>query len=108
MKKVLLLFSILLLWSSVKAQSKKEIIYVGTFSVRGSQGVYAFTFNRAKQTLTLLQEVPSLESPSFLTIHPSKKFLYTVNRGKADVADQGGSVSAYGIDPVTGRLSGMN
>jgi 6-phosphogluconolactonase len=108
MKKVLLLFSILSLWCAAEAQTKKEIIYVGTFSVRGSQGIYAFTFNRAKQTLTLLQEVPSLESPSFLTIHPSKKFLYTVNRGKADVADQGGSASAYGIDPLTGRLSGMN
>lgn len=108
MKKVLLLLSIISCWSLVEAQSKKEILYVGTFSVRGSQGIYAYTFNRAKQTLTLLQGVPSLESPSFLTIHPSKKFLYSVNRGKADVTDQGGSVSAYGIDPVTGRLSGIN
>ena len=112
MKKILLLFSILIVVVSATAQSKstkskKEILYVGTYSVRGSQGIYAFAFNRAKRSLTLLQAVPSLESPSYITIHPSQKYLYSVNRGKADVADHGGSISAYGIDPATGRLSGM-
>lgn len=81
---------------------------MGTFSVRGSQGIYAYTFDRAKQRLTPLQTVPSLESPTFLAIHPTKKYLYSVNRGKANIADQGGSVSAYGIDGATGRLSGLN
>jgi 6-phosphogluconolactonase len=108
MRKILLLSFIILVWKPVDAQSKKEILYVGTYSVRGSQGIYAFAFNRAKQNLTLLQAVPSLESPTFIDIHPSQKYLYSVNRGKADVADQGGSVSAYGIDPATGRLSGLN
>ncbi|HYI77879.1 MAG TPA: lactonase family protein [Chryseolinea sp.] len=108
MKKILLISFIILVWKPVDAQSKQEILYVGTYSVRGSQGIYAFAFNRAKQNLTLLQAVPSLESPTFIGIHPSQKYLYSVNRGKADVADQGGSVSAYGIDPATGRLSGLN
>lgn len=89
------------------AQQQKEILYVGTFSVRGSQGIYAFSFDRAKRTLKLLQAVPSLESPSYLTLHPSGKFLYSVNRGRADVADNGGSVSAYGIDLKTGKLNGI-
>jgi len=108
MKNLLLLVLIIFFWRSVDGQSKKEILYVGTYSVRGSQGIYAYTFNRAKQTLTLLQAIPSLESPSFIAIHPTQKYLYSVNRGKADIADQGGSVSAYGIDPATGRLSGLN
>jgi 6-phosphogluconolactonase len=108
MKKLLLLIVILSVWGSIDAQPKKEVLYVGTYSIRGSQGIYAYSFNRAKQTLTLLQAVPSLESPTYIAIHPSQKYLYSVNRGKADVADQGGSVSAYGIDPATGRLSGLN
>jgi 6-phosphogluconolactonase len=112
MKRILLPFLILSAFNFACAQSKtappkKEILYVGTYSVRGSQGIYAFTFNRAKRSLTLLQAVPSLESPSFITIHPSQKYLYSVNRGKADINDHGGSLSAYGIDPVTGRLSGL-
>lgn len=108
MKRLALLFGMLFFSAGCFAQAKKEILYVGTFSVRGSEGIYAYSFNRATQTLTLLQTVPSLESPTFLTIHPSNKYLYSVNRGKAAAMDQGGSVSAYGIDSATGRLSGLN
>lgn len=108
MRKFLCVYAIFFIFSYAEAQSKKEILYVGTFSVRGSQGIYAYTFDRAKQKLIPLQTVPSLESPTFLAIHPTKKYLYSVNRGKANIADQGGSVSAYGIDGATGRLSGLN
>src|SRR5688572_9387065 len=90
------------------AQAQKEFLYVGTYSVRGSEGIYVYAFNRAKKTLTLVQKAPALESPTFLSIHPSGKFLYSVNRGKAGETDPGGSVSAYGIDPKTGMLSGLN
>ena len=107
MKKVLAFLLFISVFYSSIAQQKKEILYVGTFSVRGSQGIYAFSFDRAKRTLKLLQTVPSLESPSYLTLHPSGKFLYSVNRGRADVADNGGSVSAYGIDTKSGKLSGI-
>ena len=107
MKRGILFAITLLLYTSTLAQSHKEVLYVGTFSVRGSEGIYAFSFNRAKTSLSSLQTVPSLESPTFLAIHPTKKFLYSVNRGKAEVADHGGSISAYGID-ATGRLSGLN
>jgi 6-phosphogluconolactonase len=107
MKQVLSFLLFISIFYSSVAQQKKEILYVGTFSVRGSQGIYAFSFDRVKRTLKLLQTVPSLESPSYLTVHPSGKFLYSVNRGRADVADNGGSVSAYGIDPKSGKLSGI-
>ena len=108
MRNFLLAYTIFFFISFAEAQTQKEILYVGTFSVRGSQGIYAYTFDRAKQKLTPLQTVPSLESPTYLAIHPTKKYLYSVNRGKANIADQGGSVSAYGIDAATGRLSGLN
>ncbi len=108
MNKILLSLLASLILLSAEAQTKKEILYVGTFSVRGSQGIYAFSFDRTKRVLKLLQTVPSLESPSYLTVHPSGKFLYSVNRGKADATDNGGSVSAYGIDPKSGKLNGLN
>jgi len=108
MKKILPALLAILIFYSLEAQPKKEILYVGTFSVRGSEGIYAFSFDRAKRTLKLLQTVPSLESPSYLAIHPSGKFLFSVNRGKADIADNGGSVTAYGIDPKSGKLNGLN
>jgi 6-phosphogluconolactonase len=100
-------------WGQTKAQKtktsgKKELLYVGTFSVRGSAGLYVYNFNRAKRTLTLVQTVPTPESPSFVGIHPTGKFLYSVNRGKAKDSDLEGSISAFAIDAKTGRLSDLN
>jgi 6-phosphogluconolactonase len=88
--------------------AQKSIVYVGTYSQRGSKGIYVFQFDRAKGALKLLQTVPSLESPTFLTTDPAGRFLYSVNRGRADVNDKGGSVSAYAISAKTGHLSGLN
>jgi 6-phosphogluconolactonase len=109
MKKVLLLLfsNIHFFFRELHNNKKRKYLYVGTFSVRGSQGIYAFSFDRARRTLKPLQTVPSLESPSYITLHPSGKFLYSVNRGRADAADNGGSVSAYGIDPKSGKLNGI-
>ena len=108
MKRILPFLLFVFIFCCLEAQPKKEVLYVGTFSVRGSQGIYVLSFDRAKRSLKLLQTVPSLESPSYLTIHPSGRFLYSVNRGKADITDNGGSVTAYGIDPKSGKLNGLN
>lgn len=86
----------------------KEIMYVGTYSVRGSEGVYVYEFDRSKRTLTHIQTVRTLESPTFLAIHPSGKFLYTVNRGPIEGKNKYGSLSAYAIDNNTGKLSLLN
>lgn len=108
MKRILPLLLSIFVFCCLEAQPKKEILYAGTFSVRGSQGIYVLSFDRAKRSLKLLQTVPSLESPSYLAVHPSGRFLYSVNRGKADITDNGGSVTAYGIDPKSGKLNGLN
>jgi 6-phosphogluconolactonase len=108
MRRIVLL--VILGWFGIAtaALSQKSLVYVGTFSQRGSQGIYIFQFDRAKATLKLQQTVPGLESPSFITIDKNGKFLYSVNRGRSDVNDKGGSVSAYAIDAKTGHLSGLN
>ncbi|WP_197933087.1 lactonase family protein [Spirosoma aureum] len=89
---------------AAQAQSGKEIMYVGTYSVRGSEGVYVFEFDRAAGTMQPLQSVSNAKSPSFLAIHPSGKYLYSVNEG----ADKLGGVSAYAIDKATGKLQFLN
>src|SRR5690349_12096259 len=101
---------LVLFWVSahIASQAQKSVVYVGTFSQRGSQGIYVFQFDRAKATLKQLQAVPGLESPTFLTVDKTGRFLYSVNRGRADVNDKGGSVSAYAISAKTGHLSGLN
>jgi 6-phosphogluconolactonase len=108
MQKTLLFFFFLIATVSLRAQSSKEIVYVGTFSVRGSEGIYVYAFERSKNTFELIQTVNTPESPSFLTLHPSGKFLYSVNRGPAPGHKKSGSVSAYSIDQRSGELTLLN
>lgn len=89
------------------AQQKKEIIYAGTFFGTGSEGIYVFELSRETGKLTLVQVMPTLESPTFLEIHPTGKFLYSVNRGPVEEMQNSGSVSAYSIGH-TGRLTLLN
>lgn len=82
----------------------QEILYVGTYSLRGSEGVYVYAFDRKTATLRKLQAVSGQKSPSFLAVHPSGKYVYSVNEG-APVAN---GVSAYVVDRSTGQLTAIN
>lgn len=85
-------------------QANRELIYVGTYSVRGSEGIYVFDFDRKTGKLTKVQSVANAKSPSFLAIHPSGKFAYSVNEAAKD-AD---GVNAYALDRTNGHLTLIN
>ena len=93
---------------SADAQSGKEIIYVGTYSLRGSEGVYVFEFDRRTGTMKPIQSVSNAKSPSFLAIHPSGNYLYSVNEAAQDGPNKAGAVSSYAIDRSTGKLNFLN
>lgn len=95
--------------TSMFAQSgAKEIIYVGTFSERGSKGIYVMEFERSSGNLNIIQTIAGKESPSFLAVHPQGKFLFSVNRQGLDQMPQWGSVTSYAIDQKSGKLSIIN
>lgn len=100
---ILILFFLLL--TCILHAQNKEYLYVGTYSVRDGDGIYVYEFNRAKRTLTLIQRVKTLESPTYLEIHPTKKFLYAVNRGSISPTEPGGSVTAYSINKTNGKIT---
>ena len=101
-------FSIFSCTPSTKKNSPKEILYVGTYSVRGSQGIYVYEFNRDSLTFHLIQTVDHQRDPSYLTISPDGKFLYAANGGTVNDSTHWGSVSSYRIDPGTGKLTSIN
>lgn len=82
----------------------KEILYAGTFS---DSGLYVFEFDRETLRLKLLQNLPAIK-PSFLAIHPSRKFLYSVNRVSIVPDKDWGSVATYAIAPDSGKLTLLN
>lgn len=71
----------------------------------GSKGVYRSKFDDATGKLSEPELVAEMGSPSFLTIHPNKKFLYAVGEGQSK---DGGAVVAFAIDAKTGGLTKLN
>ena len=88
-------------------KTTKELLYIGTYSQRGSQGIYVFQFDRENLDLRLIQTVEGKESPSFLAIHPDKECLYAVYREGITSDSKAGTVKAYKIGPE-GRLTSLN
>ncbi|MDX2247170.1 MAG: lactonase family protein [Bacteroidia bacterium] len=87
---------------------RHEYIYAGTYSVRGSEGVYVLEFQRDSNRLEIIQTAKTPESPSFLEVSPDGRFLYSTNRAGLDTTTKFGSVSAFAINPADGKLSLIN
>ena len=67
--------------------------YVGTYTKGGgSEGIYHGTLNTETGEAKLLGLAGKAANPSFVAIHPNRKFLYAV------VEDNGGAVGAFAIE----------
>jgi 6-phosphogluconolactonase len=86
----------------------KEILYVGTYSQGGSEGVYVLEIDRVAKKSKVLQTVHDKQNPTFLTVHPNQQFLYVAYREGADASDKNGTIAAYRIDQSSGELSPLN
>ena len=106
--KLVLILGFLLLSGAAVPAIAQDILYVGTYTDRGSQGIYVLEFDRATGTLLERQTIEDKESPTFLTVHPNGKYLYAVYREGESAEDKNGTVTAFAIDPSTGDLSKIN
>jgi 6-phosphogluconolactonase len=90
------------------AQAGDRLMYVGTYTnnAAGSKGIYAWRFNTASGQVTSLGLAAETDSPSFLAVHPTKKFLYAVNElPPAEAGGPEGAVTAFAIDAASGKLT---
>ena len=92
-----------------KAAKGEYIAYVGTYTrPNKSKGIYAWRFQPATGKLTAIGLVGETTSPSFLAIHPTRKFLYAVNEISNYEGKRAGSVTAFAMDTKTGQLKLLN
>ena len=84
------------------------MLYVGTYTIRGSKGIYAFRFDSASGDLSPLGLQAETENPSFLTVDSKRALLYAVNEINDYRGGQSGSVRAYKVDGKKGRLHLLN
>jgi 6-phosphogluconolactonase len=104
----LLLFAISAGGADKASAGGKYLIYVGTYTDGDSKGIYAYRFDVQSGQATPVGLAATTKNPSFLAIHPNRRFLYAVNeigdyQGKAS-----GGVSAFTIHPETGQLTLTN
>ena len=83
-------------------------VYVGTYTGAKSQGIYQMRLDLASGALGAPELAGEAVNPSFLAVHPSRKYLYAVNEVWGPAGKGASMVSAFAIAPDTGRLTFLN
>jgi 6-phosphogluconolactonase len=93
-----------LLFLSTKVFCQEYYLFVGTYTSGSSLGIYVYKFNDANGSAQIVDSIEA-KNPSYLTISPNGKYLYSVNENGAA---QPGEVSAFNFDKTTGKLTFLN
>ncbi len=80
-------------------------LFAGTYTNKGSKGIYVYQFDAKTGIANLLSNTDSVVNPSYLTISKDGKFIYSVNETGGD---QPGYVSAFSFDRISGKLTFIN
>jgi len=83
-------------------------VYVGTYTWAKSKGIYLLRMDLATGALSKPEIAAEATNPTFLAIHPSRRFLYAVGEIGNFAGSRNGSVSAFAIDPESGKLAPLN
>jgi 6-phosphogluconolactonase (cycloisomerase 2 family) len=96
------------------AASGPMFVYVGSYTKdppgggnNNPVGLSVFKFDPATGALSPVQQVQSA-NPSFVALHPSRRFLYVINEIDDYEGRKSGSAEAYAIDPNTGTITLLN
>jgi 6-phosphogluconolactonase len=126
MKKYFLafLFSVVLAVPAAWSQSASEyFVYFGTYTgftymneglpagTSHSKGIYISRFRPATGEVSHPELAAEIINPSFLAVHPNQRFLYAVIEDPMSLGpdfDHESYVSAFAIDPATGKLRLLN
>jgi len=93
----------------VRAQTVgARLLYVGTYTnnAAGSKGIYAWRFDAAANAVTSLGLAAETDSPSWVVVHPNKRFLYAANElPPPEAGGPTGAVTTFSIDAASGKLT---
>lgn len=104
MRKILYLLPALLLCLNVQAQKANYNLLVGTYTNTGkSEGIYTYNFHTLSGTVKLKSVTKGVANPSYLTVAPDRKFVYSVNE-----TGNTSSLSAFSFNALSGKLAFIN
>jgi 6-phosphogluconolactonase len=85
-----------------------QYVYFGTYTSKQIKGIYVAQFDPSTGQLAALQLAAETKNPTFLALDPTRRFLYAVNEiGDFDKKGNG-AVSAFSVEPQTGKLTFLN
>jgi 6-phosphogluconolactonase len=90
------------------SKPQKLMVYVGTYTGAESKGIYLLELDLQSGGLRSLGLAAETVNPSFLAIHPSRRYLYAVTEVAETGGRKGGAVGAFAIEPGTAKLKPLN
>ncbi len=90
---------------AAQALADECLVYVGTYTGQGSEGIYAYRFDPATGDAVPLGLAAKTDRPSFLAAEPKGRFLYAANELETFGGEPSGALSVFSIDRASGRLT---
>ena len=87
---------------------REYLVYFGTYTDKGSKGIYVCRFRPSTGKLTPVELVAETVSPSFLAVDPAQRYLFAANEIGDYQNAKSGSVSSFAIDRRSGKLTALN
>lgn len=94
--------------AEVLSTDNAMLIYIGTYTGVKSKGIYVSRFNGATGQLAAPELAAATTNPSFVALHPNRRFLYAVSETGMLHGKRTGTVSAFSINAQTGQLALLN
>lgn len=85
-----------------------SLVFIGTYTQTDSQGIYTCRFDHDTGEMEQVSVATGAGNPSFLALHPSKRFLYAASEVHEFEGKEQGAVYAYSVNPDSGDLTYIN
>jgi 6-phosphogluconolactonase len=100
-----LILFLLILAAVASAADFRDLVYVGTYTDKGSKGIYAYRFDPVSGELSDIGLAATTDNPSFLAVASDNRFLYALNEINNFKGGPAGAVSTFSIDRNSGKLT---
>ncbi len=88
--------------------SAHPVVFVGGYAAPNQPGIRAFAFDEASGALTLLGAFTGIANPSFLVVHPNRRWLYAVSETSQQQDGAPGRVWAFHFEREPLTISPIN
>jgi 6-phosphogluconolactonase len=94
--------------SAPAASAGGSLVYFGTYTGGGSQGIYVSRLDPSTGRLSPPELAASTPNPSFLASDKGGRYLYSVNELDEFQGEKAGFATAFAVDRSTGMLSALD